>query len=105
MKEIIDQIVEIDALAFENKLKNEQLLVNKKQEFENTIADYREKMLTAAKEKALKIAEETENFIREIENSHSGEIQEISASMNSKYLKAEENLIKKTFNKLFVLEG
>ncbi len=105
MKEIIDQIIEIDSLAFENKLKNEQLLINKKQEFENIISNYRDEKLLAAKNKAHSIAEETETFIIENEKSQKEEIQKISALLNNKYLKAEEELIQKIFNKLFVLEG
>ncbi|MGD9567455.1 MAG: hypothetical protein AB7V48_03930 [Sedimentibacter sp.] len=105
MKEIIDQIIEIDTLAFENKTKNEQVLINKKQEYEDTISGYRDKMLLAAKNKAQSIAEETEAFSMENEKSLQERIQKTSAQLDKDFLKAEKELVQKIFNKLFVLEG
>ena len=35
MDDIINQIIKIDSVAFENKEKNEQFIINKKQECEN----------------------------------------------------------------------
>lgn len=105
MKEIIDQIIEIDSLAFENKTKNEQALLKKKQEYESVISSYRDEKLSAAKDKAQLIAEETDAYIMENEKSQQEQIQKISAQINKDYLKAEKELIRKIFNKLFVLEG
>lgn len=105
MKEIINQIIEIDTLAFENKTKNEQAIINKKQEYENMISSYRDEKLTAAKNKAQVIAEETEAFIMSNEKSLQELIQKTSAQIEKDYLKAEKELVQKIFNKLFVLEG
>lgn len=105
MKEIINQIIEIDSLAFENKTKNEQAIINKKQEYENMISSYRDEKLLVAKNKAQTIAEETEAFIMKNEKSLQEQIQKTSAQIDKDYLKAEKELVQKIFNKLFVLEG
>lgn len=105
MKDIIDQIIEIDALAFEKKTNNEQLIINKKQEYENMISSYRDEKLLASKNKAQAIFEETEAFIKENEKSFQEQIQNTSAQVEKDYVKAEKELVQKIFSKLFVLEG
>ncbi|WP_312698795.1 hypothetical protein [Sedimentibacter sp.] len=105
MKEIIDQIIEIDSLAFDNKTKNEQLLLKTKQEYEKTIQDYRIEKLNDAKNKAQQLAEETEKFISDNESAQESKILKISEEIERLYKKSEEDLIEKIFNKLFVLEG
>ncbi len=105
LKEIIDKIIEIDSMAFENKTKSEQMLLSKKQEYENLISSYRGEKLTDAKNKAQKIAEETNAFIMQNEKSQTEQVKNISASIDSRYSKSEKKLIQKIFNKLFVLEG
>lgn len=105
LKEIIDQIIEIDTLAYENKTRNEQAILSKKQEYENMILSYRDEKLSAAKNKAFTIAEETDAFIMENEKSLHEQIQKTSAQIDRDYLKAEKELVQKIFNKLFVLEG
>lgn len=105
MKEIIDQIIEIDSLAFENKTKNEQLLLEKKQEYEKMIQDYRIEKLSYAKEKSQQLAEETEKFIQDNELAQKSKILKISEEIEKLYKKSEEDLVEKIFNKLFVLEG
>lgn len=105
LKEIIDQIIEIDALAYDNKTKNEQILSNKKQEYESMISAYREEKISAAKVKAKETSEQTDAYIMEIEKSQKEQIKKISAEIDDIYLKAEKNLTQKIFNKLFVLEG
>lgn len=105
MKDIIDEIIEIDSLAFENKTKNEQFLSKKKQEYENTIEDYRIEKLDDAKRKAQLLTEETEKFIQENELSQKTKIHKISNEIEKLYHESEKDLIEKIFNKLFVLEG
>ncbi len=105
LKDIIEQIIEVDSLAFENKSKNEQILLNKKQEYEKTINSYRTEKLNAAKKKAQQIIEENEAFILDNENTQSSKIEQISSAIDKKYKQVEADLIQKIFNKLFVLEG
>lgn len=105
LKDIIDQIIEVDSLAFENKKNNEQILSKKKQEYEEQINSYRTEKLELAKKNAQRITQETEDFIAENEKTEKIEIQKISSAMDKKYNQAENDLIAKIFNKLFVLEG
>ncbi len=105
MKDIIEQIIEVDSLAFENKSKNEQILSNKKQDYEKTINSYRIEKLDAAKKKAQQIVEENEAFILSNEKAQSSKIQQISSAIDKNYKQVEKELIQKIFNKLFVLEG
>ncbi len=105
MKDIIDQIIEIDSLAFENKTKNEQYLSKKKQEYEKMIQDYRTEKLSEAKNKAQLLSDETEKFIQENELSQKSKILKISEEIDKVYKLSEKDLIEKIFNKLFVLEG
>ncbi len=105
MKDVIEQIIEVDSLAFENSKKNEQLLLSKRQEYEKTIADYRSERVEAAKKNAQLIAEETNAFILDNEKSQIKEIQKISAVLEQNYKQVEKDLIEKIFKKLFVLEG
>lgn len=105
MKDIINQIIEIDALAFDNKTKNEQVLLKKKQELENMISSYHDEKLSIAKNKAEMIVEETDTFIMESEKTQKLQVQKTSAQIEKIYLNAEKDLTKKIFDKLFVLEG
>ena len=105
LKDVIEQIIEVDNLAFDNKNKNEIILSNKKQEYENKINIYRTEKLDAAKKSARRTAEETEVFILNTEKNHDAKVQTISSAMDKKYKQAEKDLIQKIFNKLFVLEG
>lgn len=105
MKDIIDQIIEIDALAYENKTKNEQTIITKKQEYENMISSYRDEKLLASKNKAQAIAEEADAFIKDNEKSLQEQIRNTSARIEKDYVKVENELVQKIFNKLFVSEG
>lgn len=105
LKEIIDQIIEIDSLAFENKTKNEHYLSKRKQEYEKVIQNYRVEKLDTAKQKAQQLIEETEKSIQENELAQKSKILKISEEIEKLYRNSENDLIEKIFNKLFVLEG
>ena len=105
LKDVIEQIIEVDSLAFNNKVKNETVLSNKKQEYENKINSYKTEKLDAAKKNAKHTSEEAEAFILEIEKKHDTKVQAMSSAMEKKYKQIEMDLIQKIFKKLFVLEG
>ena len=105
LKDVIEQIIEVDSLAFNNKVKNETVLSNKKQEYENKINIYRTEKLDSAKKNAKNTAEDAEAFILEIEKKHDTKVQAMSSAMEKKYKQIEMDLIQKIFKKLFVLEG
>lgn len=105
MNDIINQIIQIDSLVYENKNKNEELLFNKKKEYENKILDYKRERLEGAKIKAQAISEETDAFVYETEKSEKEIISKIIAQIHKNYEKNEKQLIDEIFSKLFVSEG
>lgn len=101
MKDIIEQIIEIDSLAFENKKKNEEYLKNKRQEYENKIIQYRESMLENAKTESEKILSQ----ISEINiDKPLGDSQGIEAKIESKYSQIEDEMVKIIFDRLFAMD-
>jgi len=98
LKDIIEQIIEIDSLAFENKKKNEEYLKNKRQEYENKLVEYRQSMLENARVESEKIVMQ----ISDVDNKSSEDkITSINSMIENKYAQIEENLVKIIFNKLF----
>ncbi|MDW5300263.1 MAG: hypothetical protein SA378_09015 [Sedimentibacter sp.] len=102
MKEIIDQIINIDNLADESKSRNEETLLKKKQEYEDILASYRNEKLENAKKYSQALYEETEAFIKNNDTVQKEKIQQISAEIEKSYLNSREALISKTLDKLFV---
>ena len=96
MKDIIEQIIEIDLLAFENKKKNEEYLKNKRREYENKIVEYRQAMLENAKSKSEEIV-----FRADKSNSSGDKAKKYTVQIEDKYSQIEERMIKLIFNELF----
>ena len=102
MKDIIEQIIEIDSLAFENKKKNEEYLKKKRKEYENKIIEYRQSMLENAKSESEKIISQISNI--DYSNA-SQDKRKINTKIEDKYTQIEEELVKIIFNKLFYTEN
>lgn len=98
MKDIIEQIIEIDSLAFQNKKMNEEYLKNKRQEYENKIIEYRKSMLENAKQ-------ESEKIVSQISDVDYKKALEEKANINTdievRYSQIEDKMVKIIFNKLF----
>lgn len=105
MDDIINQIMQIDSVAFENMKKNEQFLMDKKQEYENIIINYRNEKLALAKFSAEQINKSVEESIKKQEVSEKEKINKLAIEIGEKYSQVEHELIQKIFDKLFVLEG
>ena len=102
MKDIIEQIIEIDSLAFEKKKKNEELLKNKRQEYENKIIKNRQSKLENAKLECEKIASLAS--IKDF-NEFTEEKSNINTRIQTKYEEIEKEMVKAIFNKLFAVEN
>ncbi len=98
MKDIIEQIIEIDQLAFENKKKNDELLATKKQEFESKIAQYSQSMLENAKKESEKILSQIAEA-----NINQPSQKTFTNSIEEKYSQIEDKLVEIVFNKLFAV--
>jgi ribonucleotide reductase alpha subunit len=96
LKNIIDQIIEIDQLAFEHKKKNDEHLESKKQEFEIKTAQYSQSMLENAKK-------ESEEILSQITEVNINQVTQNNATkdMEAKYLQIEDKMLELVFNKLF----
>ena len=105
MDDIIHQIIKIDSVAFENKKKNEQFLINKKQEYENIINNYKKEKMAIAKFSADEINKNIEESLKKQEELNNEKINKLTSDMEAKYLTVENELINEIFKKLFVLEG
>lgn len=99
MKDIIEQIIEIDSLAFQNKKMNEEYLKNKRHEYENKIIEYRKSMLENAKLESEKIVSQISDvgYKKSLE-----EKAIINTDIESRYSQIEDKMVKIIFNKLFV---
>lgn len=98
MKDIIEQIIEIDSLAFENKKKNEDYLKNKRQEYENKIIEYRQTMLENAKLESEKIVTQISDI--DFKKASEGKVS-INERIETKYSQIEDEMVEIIFNKLF----
>ena len=98
MKDIIEQIIEIDSLAFENKKKNEDYLKNKRQEYENKIIEYRQTMLENAKLESEKIVTQISDI--DFKKDSEGKVS-INERIETKYSQIEDEMVEIIFNKLF----
>jgi len=105
LNDIINQIIQIDSSAYENKNSNEDFLLKKKQEYESTLSSYKNEKLEEAKQKAQKYANEAEVFVAQTEKAEKENIIQMSAVIEKNYQKSEKSLIQVIFNKLFALEG
>ena len=100
LKDIIEQIIEIDSLAYENKKKDEEFLKNKKIEFENKMIEYKRLQLESAKLEYQRIILQSDNFNNKISEE---QIYNISKKIYEKYSQVESDIIKNIFEKLFIV--
>lgn len=105
MKDVINQIIQIDRHAFKNQEKNENELSIIKQSYEESINLYKKEKLNTAKQNAESIAEKMDLALKNQEEKQRAAIAEISEEIDKQYKSAEKMLIEKLFTKLFALEG
>lgn len=104
MEDIINQIIQVDSVAFDNKKKNEEALVKKKQEYENNIINYRNEKIALAKKNAEIIYDNVETNLEKEKKLQEEKLKRISIDMEKRFTQVENDLLQKIYNKLFVLE-
>ncbi|MBP1925496.1 uncharacterized protein YwqG [Sedimentibacter acidaminivorans] len=104
MEDIINQIIQVDSVAFENNKKNEEALFMKKQEYENNIINYRNEKIALAKKDAEIIYENVETNLEREKKLQEEKLKRISIEMEKRFTQVENDVIQQIFNKLFVLE-
>ncbi len=105
LDDIINQIIQIDSVAYDNMKKNQQFLLNKKQEYENIITNYRNEKIAIAKFNAEQINKSIDESLIRQEEAEKEKIKKISLELEEKYSAVEEELLQKIFNRLFISEG
>ncbi|MFA9422442.1 MAG: hypothetical protein ACERLG_02620 [Sedimentibacter sp.] len=105
MKDIINQIIQIDSLADENKKKNVDLLAARKKDYTRELSTYKNEKISIAKKNAELINQSIQADLSKQESNNSSKLKNLSIEMEKKYLQVEKDAIQKVFNKLFVLEG
>jgi len=104
LNQILNQIIRIDSQAYENKNKNEEFLLKKKQEYEEKVLNYKSENLRKANIKVQTISEEIEAFVAETERIEKEKVNKVSVQIEKVYKKTEHRLIQEVFNRLFSLE-
>ncbi len=104
MKDVINQIIQIDKHAFESQENNENELLKVRKTYEETINIYKKEKLNNAKQNAESIAEKMDSILKNKEEKQKNAISKISDEIDKQYKDAEKMLIEKLFSKLFALE-
>lgn len=104
MKDVINQIIQIDKHAFESQENNENELLKVRQTYEETINIYKKEKLNNAKQNAESIAEKMDSILKNKEEKQKNAISKISDEIDKQYKGAEKMLMEKLFSKLFALE-
>lgn len=101
MKDIIEQISRIDAVAFENEQKNKSILFNEKQRYENEMKNYREQKLKTANSNAKLTYNQIVSKAKSECQVQEKKVKKITDQIEGNYLKVEKTVIKGIFEKLF----
>lgn len=105
MKNVIDQIVQIDTVAYKNEQKNKTILGHQKNIFDNEIKRYRVQKLKEANDKANSIYNEIMKKARTEYSRQEQEMQMKSERMIKRYQQIERDVIENIFNRIFSKEG
>ncbi|MGE5613683.1 MAG: hypothetical protein ACM3XR_04695 [Bacillota bacterium] len=101
MKNVIEQIAAIDAVAFENERKNEEILNNKRKQYENVLRKYREQKLKRARSEADSLYEQIIAKTREELQAKEAELKNKTEQLEKNFKKMEKQIIKSIFDMLF----
>lgn len=104
MQDIVKQIIQIDSIAYTTKQNNEEMLKEKRQQYEEQMRVYREETI----EKAQQRADELYNQIVEA-GMHQYQMEEekskqVALLIENRYLQIEKSLLDRIFNELFNVE-
>ena len=105
MEDIIKQIVQIDAVAFNTRRGYEEALKLKKEQYEKQMQEYKESTLAEAREKAKEVYEQIVAVGMTRHHLEEEKCKMISLAVENHYLQVEEALLKQVFEELVVVEG
>lgn len=105
MKEIIEEISQIDAVAYENEQKNKLILSKEKQRFESIMKNYRDQTLDTANKEAKNIYRQIVSKAQIEQQMQEERIKELSSQIKSNYIKVEKDIIKEVLEKLSITDA
>lgn len=103
MKNVIDQIAKIDAVAFENEQKNRTILNHQKRIFENEIKRYRSQKLKEANKAANEVYNSIMDNARTDYQQLEADMKKNTAQLENRYNEVNEDVIDKIFTKIFTV--
>lgn len=105
MKDIINQIIEVDKISCETQEKKQSELSEIRQAYEEAINIYKKEKLYDAKQSAMSIAEKMESVLNKEKEKQEAAINKIYEEIDKSYKNTEKVLIEKLLNELFIMEG
>lgn len=105
MEDMIKQIAQIDSVAVNTRKNNEQALKEKKQQYENEMASYKEEMLAKAKKQAEELYEQIVSSGMTGHNLEEEKCKKLALVAQNKYLRVKDVLLNEVFDELFGVEG
>ncbi|MHC1750217.1 MAG: hypothetical protein AB9856_18265 [Cellulosilyticaceae bacterium] len=105
MEEIIKQIMDIDEATLNSKRQNEQTIKQKKESYENQIAQYKEEKMKEAQEKAQLLQEQIIETGKQEYHLHEEKSKKNAMLLENKYIQIENSLLDQVFEELFGVVG
>ncbi len=104
LKDVINQIIQIDKFAFEKQEFNANELLKLKQAYEKDINLYKKEKLSISNHNAESIIENLNSALNDEEEMQKNTMLEIKEGFDKQYKDAKDLLIEKLFTKFFLLE-
>lgn len=100
MKEIIEQISRIDAIAFENEQKNKSILNSEQQRYESEMKNHRDQKLKTAESNAKNIYSQIISKAKAECQLEEKKVKKVRDQIESNYVRVEKIVMNKVLDKL-----
>ncbi len=104
MKEIIEHISRIDAIAYKNEQKIGAILVKERNRLENEMKKYREQVLSNAEEKAKTLYAQIKNKTNNECLQKEDKLKKLTYQLKTNYQAVEDRIVKDVIDKLIERE-
>lgn len=104
MQEVIEQIMEIDSKAYEDKSKSEHKLEERRQHYEAQMKAYEEEKIGEAEKQADLLYQKMIEVGQESSKVEEERAKQLALQIENKYLQVEAQLLTELFEEFFVLE-
>lgn len=104
MKEIIEHISKIDAIAYENEQKVKRILVKERKRFEDEMKKYRDKTLADAEKKAKALYDQIKSKTDDECHKNEDMIKRYAYKLKTNYQAAEDKIVREIVARLIERE-